>query len=63
MASEKILSVYKQISDLLSIVKIDRALLKKKSEASYLTDSERSRLFELDYRIERLERILKELEQ
>lgn len=63
MASEKILSVYKQISDLLSIVKIDRDLLKKKSESSYLTDSERSRLHDLDYRIERLERILKELEQ
>ncbi len=63
MASEKILSVYKQISDLLSIVKIDRALLKKKSESSYLTDSERSRLHDLDYRIERLERILKELER
>ncbi len=63
MTSEKILSVYKQISDLLSIVKIDRALLKKKSESSYLTDSERSRLQELDYRIERLERILKELER
>lgn len=63
MASEKILSVYKQISDLLSIVKIDRDLLKKKSESSYLTDSERSRLHDLDYRIERLERILKELER
>ena len=63
MASEKIISVYKQISDLLSIVKIDRALLKKKSESSYLTDYERSRLHDLDYRIERLERILKELEQ
>jgi hypothetical protein len=63
VTSEKILSVYKQISDLLSIVKIDRALLKKKSESSYLTDSERSRLQELDYRIERLERILKELER
>ncbi|HAN42827.1 MAG TPA: hypothetical protein DCP98_05305 [Sphaerochaeta sp.] len=63
MANEKILSVYKQISDLLSIVRIDRELLKKKSESSYLTDSERSRLHDLDYRIERLERILKELEQ
>jgi len=63
VANEKILSVYKQISDLLSIVRIDRELLKKKSESSYLTDSERSRLHDLDYRIERLERILKELEQ
>lgn len=62
MTSEKTISIYRQVSELLTIVKIDREILKRKGEATFLTYQERVRCQELDSIIERLEKIQEELE-
>lgn len=60
MTSEKTLSIYRQISELLSIVKIDREILRRRGEATFLTYHERVRCQELDSIIKRLEKIQEE---